>query len=319
MAAKLMAVIIGKICMRLFSRQARALLVIAVYALSTSVLFAATPPDVQFQVSPEWLNDHRADEHVRILDLREKDDYRMGHIEGAVSLPVEHLFSNDKGKQYIASLDRIRTAFSGAGIDGGMLVVVYDAGELLKSTRAFWVFEVYGHSRVVVLDGGFKSWMEKRLSISTKNVVPQPRAFVPKVTRDRLATKLTTRLSIAQPNAVIIDARDPDQYAGEKSLAVRSGHIPSAINIPGMQIIDQSTGSANLKSIDELKAVYKSIDPSKTVVTYCNDGVRASATYFALRRLGYNVANYDGAWLEWGNDPVLPISVADAPPAASTR
>jgi thiosulfate/3-mercaptopyruvate sulfurtransferase len=93
-------------------------------------------------------------------------------------------------------------------------------------------------------------------------------------------------------------------------LTSRSGHIRSAINIPGLDVFDSSNDDRHLKSIDQLRALYANIDPSKSVVTYCNDGVRASATYFVLRRLGYNVANYDGAWLEWGNDTSLPI---DAP------
>lgn len=274
---------------------------------SAPVLCASAPPEAEFQVSAEWLNAHRQNELVRVLDLRTEDDYRLGHIDGAVSLPIERLFSNDKGKQYIASLDRIRTAFSGAGVDSNVLAVVYDAGELVKSTRAFWVLEVYGHQHVVVLDGGFKGWMEKRLPVSIKDTNPLPRAFVPMVTPNRLATKLTTRLAIGQPNTVIIDVRDSDQFSGANTDAARAGHIPSAVSIPGTEVFEQADGTVRLKPLDQLKTLYKSIDPGKSVITYCNDGVRASATYFALRRLGYNVANYDGAWLDWGNDASLPI------------
>lgn len=295
--------------MCLFARLSRTLLcMIAASGLSISTLHASNPPDVQFQVSSEWLNAHRQDAQVRILDLRSEVDYQLGHIEGAVSLPVERLFSNDKGKHYIASLDRIRTAFGGAGISSDTLVVVYDAGELVSSTRAFWVLEVYGHTRVVVLDDGFKGWMEKQLPISIQQTIPPARAFVPRVTPNRLATKLTTRLAINRPKTVILDVRDSDQYAGEKSVAPRSGHIPSAINIPGTRIFEASNSGLHLKSIDQLRVLYNKVDPANTVITYCNDGVCASATYFALRRLGYNVANYDGAWMEWGGDNSLPIA-----------
>lgn len=295
--------------MCLFARLHRITLGMIVAAgWSISTLHASSPPDVQFQVTSEWLNAHRQDAQVRILDLRSEDDYRLSHIDGAVSLPVERLFSNDKGKHYIASLDRIRTAFGGAGIGSDTLVVVYDAGELVNSTRAFWVLEVYGHTRVVVLDDGFKGWMEKQLPTSIQETIPPPRAFVPRVTSNRLATKLTTRLAINRPKTVILDVRDYDQYAGEKSVAPRSGHIPSAINIPGTGIFETSNGGLRLKSIDQLRLLYNQINPANTVITYCNDGVRASATYFALRRLGYNVANYDGAWIEWGGDLSLPAA-----------
>ncbi len=294
--------------MSLFSYSFKTVL-FAMIALGSSapVLGASAPPEVKFEVSPEWLNTHRNDAQLRILDLRTEDEYRLGHIEGAVNLPVERLFSTDKGKQYIASLNHIRTAFSGAGVDSSILAVVYDAGELVKSTRAFWVLEVYGHTRVVVLDGGYKGWTEKHLPVSTKDTIPPPRAFVPMVTPNRLATKLTTRLAMSQPNTVIVDVRDRDQYTGTSSVAARAGHIPNAVSIPSTDVFDQSDGITHIKPIDQLKTLYKSIDRNKSVITYCNDGVRASAIYFSLRRLGYNVANYDGAWLEWGNDMSLPI------------
>lgn len=304
--------------MGLFSHSSRfALTALFAFGFCAPAFCTSAAPEVEFEVSPEWLNTHRNDELVRILDLRSEDDYRVGHIDGAVSLPIERLFSNDKGKQYIASLDRIRTAFSGAGVDSNVLAVVYDGGELVKSTRAFWVLEVYGHKRVVVLDGGFKGWADKRLPISIKDTIPRARTFVPMVTPNRLATKLTTRLAMNQTNTVIVDVRDSDQYTGEKSVATRAGHIPSAINIPGSAVFNSSNGDLHLKPIEELRPLYKSIDPGKSVITYCNDGVRASATYFALRRLGYNVANYDGAWLDWGNDRSLPIiEPANGTPAA---
>lgn len=295
--------------MCLFLRLSRTTLsMIIMFGSSLSTLYASNPPEVQFQVTSEWLNAHRQDAQVRILDLRSDGDYRLGHIDGAVSLPIERLFSNDKGKHYIASLDRIRTAFGGAGIGADTLVVVYDAGELVSSARAFWVLEVYGHTRVVVLEDGFNGWAEKQLPISIQETIAQPQAFVPRVTPNRLATKLTTRLAINRPQTVIVDVRDRDQYSGEKSLAPRSGHIPSAINIPGTGSFDSSSGDLRLKSMAELRALYKQINPASSVITYCNDGVRASVAYFALRRLGYNVANYDGAWLEWGSDLALPIA-----------
>jgi len=290
-----------------------------ILGLYAAASFAADPSDVRFQVSTEWLNSHRTEEKVRILDLRPATDYQQSHIDGAVSLPIENLFSSDKGKHYIATLDRIRSAFGGAGIDSDVLAVIYDGGELVNATRAFWVFEVYGHSRVVVLDGGFTAWVDTHLPVSSKETIASPRAFVPRIAPNRLATKLTTRLAIDRPNTVIVDVRDSDQYLGEKSVAPRAGHIPSAINISGKDIYDESDGARRLKPIGELAALYKNINPNTAVVTYCNDGVRASATYFVLRRLGYNVANYDGAWLEWGNDASLPISTQASSVPTVTR
>ena len=263
--------------------------------------------DVQFLVTPEWLNAHRGNEQVRVLDIRTAADYGAGHIDGAVNLPIDQLFLNDNGRRFIAPLAQIKNAFSTAGIDDQTLVAVYDAGEFLSAARVFWVFEVYGHARVVALDGGYAGWTQLQLPVSTHDLVPVPRNFVPTVTPNRLATKLTTRLAINQSNTVIIDARESADYRGEKSTAQRFGHIPSATNVPVKEVFELVNGVKHLKSIEQLKQSYREIDPDKHVITYCNNGSASAGTYFNLRRMGIDVANYDGSWMEWGNDTALPI------------
>lgn len=283
---------------------------IAVYvvALLSTPLMAADRTDAQFLVTTDWLQKHQADAHVRLLDMRPEADYQKGHIAGAANLPVGRLFRIDETKHYLAPIAKIQEAFSAAGIDNQTLVVVYDAGDLMTSSRAFWVMEVYGHERVVILDGGFAAWTQGGLAISTNTFIPEPRKFLPTVTPRRLATKLTTRLAVDQPAAVILDARESPDYRGEKSVAQRFGHIPNAINLPAKGHFDVVNGVKRLQSDDKLAAYYKEIDVNQKVVTYCNIGVQSSSTYFVLRKLGYDVANYDGSWTEWANDKALPIT-----------
>ncbi len=280
----------------------------------------AAEPEQRFLASTEWVASHRSDADVRVLDLRSEHDYLVNHIEGAVNLPIDRLFINENGKRYIGRLPQVQAAFSAAGIDKDTQVVVYDNGDFLSSARAFWVFEAFGHSRVTALDGGFKAWQQMNLPVSNQVITPSPRNFIPSVAADRLATKLSTRLAVDSRGTTIIDARDAPEYRGEKSLAQRFGHIPSAVNIPAMNHFDTRNGIRYLKSTDELAAVFKSVDHSQKVVTYCNTGVLSATTYFVLRQLGYDVANYDGSWVEWGNDTSLPITApqADAPGAPNT-
>lgn len=280
---------------------------VLVLGLFAPALSVADALDVQFSVSSEWLNANRSNERVRVLDVRKEADYAAGHVDGAVNLPIDRLFLNDNGKKLIAPLAQVQKAFSAAGVDDKSLVVVYDAGEFLNAARAFWVFEVYGHARVVALDGGYAGWAQLKLPVSTTDSVPAARNFVPTVTPNRLATKLTTRLAIDQRNTVIIDARDIPDYRGEKSIAQRFGHIPSATNIPVMDDFEIVNGIKRLKPVAQLQQRYREIDPGKRVITYCNMGVMSAGTYFSLRRMGVDVANYDGSWVEWGNDNALPI------------
>jgi thiosulfate/3-mercaptopyruvate sulfurtransferase len=133
-----------------------------------------------------------------------------------------------------------------------------------------------------------------------------------------LRARLADVLAAAQGNgggAKLVDIRSADEYtgkvfapAGVPELAVRAGHVPTAVNVPWGQAV-QADGT--FKSADELRKVYGAVgvDGSKPVITYCRIGERSSHTWFALKKiLGYEVRNYDGSWTEYGNAVGVPIS-----------
>jgi len=59
--------------------------------------------------------------------------------------------------------------------------------------------------------------------------------------------------------------------------------------------------------MEDLKALYASLPATTPLITYCNTGTHASVSYLALRALGREVAVYDGGWVEWSKNPLLPI------------
>lgn len=286
---------------------AQVLVTVAMSAPVSSALAANSPDAIDTLVNAEWLAAHLNDSQLRVLDVRAPDEYRAGHIPGAVNLPVEKLFVQDKEMRFVAPVARVQQVLKQAGVGNTSRVVVYDSGKFVPSTRAFWVLEVYGHSRVAVLDGGLGGWVKSGHKISDQPVAPAPGEFVPTVTPDRLATKLLTRLALNRSDTVIIDARPKPEYLGEVSRAARYGHIPSAISLPGMEQFNVDGDIRYLKPAGELKGLFRGVGPGKKVITYCNNGLMSASTYFVLRRLGYDVSNYDGSWLEWGNDLALPI------------
>ena len=292
--------------------------ILAVAFWCAPLIASAESTAVHFEVGVDWLHAHRNDPNLRILDLRSEADYAKSHIEGAVNVPILRLFRVEGTSNYVAPVAQVQDVLGAAGIDNKTLVAVYDAGEFVNASRAFWVLEVYGHDRVVVLDGGYAAWMQGGQAVSNVPYVPERRAFVPTVSPNRLATKLATRLAVDRPASVIVDARENTDYRGEKSAAKRFGHIQSAVNIPAKGHFDVVNGVKQLQSKDKLAAYYKDLDRNKKIITYCNIGMQSSSTYFVLRKLGYDVANYDGSWTEWGNDQALPIVQPAQPPAASS-
>jgi thiosulfate/3-mercaptopyruvate sulfurtransferase len=253
------------------------------------------------------LNDNLGRNDLVVIDARSPMHYKNGHIPHAVNLPVDMTFDRKPNDDRVASIQRIQSLIAAAGITADMTLVIYDDGRYIDSARLFWVLETYGHKAVHVLNGGMDAWISSGFPVSLQARQLPPSKFVPTIVPERLATKLKTRLALDNPAFAIIDARSEEEYAGKKSIAVRNGHIPKAINIPWNSNFTRDNGVLYLKSEHELSKLYAAIDKDNKVITYCNKGKQSALIYFVMRNLGYDVSVYDGSWYEWGNDTNMPI------------
>ncbi len=258
-------------------------------------------------VDTDWMQSHLHDEDIVIVDARTEKQYLQGHILSAVNIPVMKTYNPVYPKDRVANLPYIRELFRRAGIRDDQTIIVYDNTEYKDAGRVFWVFEVYGHKNVKLLNGGFVLWQKKNLPVSREMVEVSPSEYVPMIEPDRLITRLDMRLAIEDDSKVIVDARSHDEYIGKQSEASRFGHIPHAKSIPSDVNFDMVDGVKMLKPVSELRKIYSNLADDKKIYTYCNKGKDSSLTYALLRQLGYNTAHYDGSWFEWGNDTTLPI------------
>jgi len=246
---------------------------------------------------------------VIVVDARPEKEYQQGHIDNAINIPVKKTYSETTPKDRVGSVEQIQRIFGQAGISNNTHVVIYDDGTFINAARLMWVFEVYGHTRVSVLNIGLPGWIAAGYKTSTSNTSLAAKQFLAVVKTSRLSTKFSTMLALNNNEKIIIDARSEDEYLGKTSKSHRHGHIPNSISLPWTVNIDKE--SNQLKSIAELKKIYAHVNKDKNVITYCNKGRQSSLTYLALRRLGYSVSHYDGSWYEWGNDASLPITVIE--------
>ncbi len=274
--------------------------------LFSSLFFSLQADTTPAIVSTKWLSERIDKPNIVVVDLREESAYKTGHIEGAVSMPVmKTLFV---GEHMMPGLNELKELFSNAGIDNKSQVVVYDDGTFMWAARLYWVLEVMGHKEVGLLEVGYGGWKNSDLPVSTAVVIPKRKEFVPRVDNSKLETKLSTLMGIGKKT--IIDGRKNPHYTGEKSLAKRFGHIPTAQNYACTQNYEVSASGNKMRDLKELELLYKDIPKDKEIILYCDGGAEAALNYIVLQELGYKAAVYDGSWFEWGNDDDVPVSVS---------
>jgi thiosulfate/3-mercaptopyruvate sulfurtransferase len=254
-------------------------------------------------------------EPFRLIDVRPDIFlYLAGHLPDAVFLHRESLRAAESGLPTgLLSPDWYGRLFSRIGIRWDRPVVVYSAGESLNIDATFliWLLTGQGHPQVYLLDGGYAKWTLEGRSIARRyprfEPAPAPSApFTP--ARAELAD---VRRSLAAGEPLLVDARPPDQYAGDAGAQMRRGHIPGAVSHHWEDDLEFRRGAVVWKSKAELGRAYarQGITPERDIIVYCNTSTEASHIFFALRHLlGYpKVRIYVGSWNEWAENEELPV------------
>ncbi|HUI72744.1 MAG TPA: sulfurtransferase, partial [Spirochaetia bacterium] len=206
----------------------------------------------------------------------------------------------------------------GAGISPKDTVVLYGDNNNWFAAYGFWLFKIYGHEDVRLMNGGRQKWLnESDKPFTTDKPSPTPVSYSAKAPNEALRARLSEVMKISgKPNPNLVDVRSPDEYTGKiiappgmTETAQRAGHVPGAASVPWSSAVDKD---GRFKSAEDLKEIYLNkakIDPKKPVIAYCRIGERSSHTWFVLKYLlGIaSVKNYDGSWTEYGNVVGAPI------------
>ncbi len=247
-----------------------------------------------------------------VWDSRDADDYAAGHIPGAVNFGAAGDLFRDANREDPPSAAAAAQLFGNAGIDIlGKEVVVYGGKGDPFAYFAARMVEYYGGKHGKVFHGGLDDWKAAGKSLST-----QPTRLAPvklTLSAERVGTLWTQDLieRVKAGGAQIVDVRTPKEYSGDDIRAIRGGHVAGAVSIPyETNWVDPATPAKlasrqvstkdgmSLKPVDQLKALYGKLDPSKETVVYCQSGVRASETAVVLRDLGFsNVKVFEPSWL----------------------
>lgn len=264
--------------------------------------------DNPFLVSTEWLQDHLGDPQVVVVEVGARDDFERNHIPGARFIERQDLVAECDGlADELVPDERLVQTFVRAGVGETRKIVLYSRDPLL-ATRAWFTLDYLGHgSRAVVLDGGYEKWRLEDRAMTNVAGFTSPAPFAADVrpaSLIRLAElrDLVHRRATLPAQLAVIDARPARAFRGDRGTESnrRAGHLPDAVSVPWTANL-VSTDPPVYRPLAQLREIYASagIDRDALVVTYCRTGMEASMTYFVLRSLGYDVALYDGSFVEW--------------------
>ena len=244
---------------------------------------------------------------IIIIDARSFSEYKNGHIPGAVNIDLFQLHWFDTSKRGIKDFNRqTRILLSNIGIQRESEIIFYDGVSGISAARGVWLLLYFSHKMVKMLDGGFEGWKRAGHPIEIKSNPLIHSKFKGKIDKNIISTAEEVKKSIKNKKAVILDARSKEEFNGSDVRAVRTGHIPSAVNIDWQNNIHNSV----FKRREKLSKIYSKIPKNSKIITYCQGGYRAANAFVVLKLLDYNnVKMYLGSWGEWGNRLDLPMEV----------
>ena len=229
---------------------------------------------------------------ARYADLNRDLSAPIGPRTGRHPLPAPYVFARRLGE---------------LGIRNDSQVVAYDEANGSFAARLWWMLRWVGHGAVAVLDGGFNAWTARGGALQSGEAEVAEQAFTPRIGAQAVVTTAEIEL---EPNALIVDARAADRYAGSvEPIDPVAGHVPGAVNHPftaNLDVDGRFLPAAELKRrwLERLAG-----RNAKDVVAMCGSGVTACHNLLSLEVAGLSGARlYAGSWSEWIRDPGRPVA-----------
>ena len=256
-------------------------------------------------------------EDVQVLDcswylpsqqINTKQEFLNKHIAGAQFFHIDEVCDMQSELPHMLPTPaEFSDAVTALGLDNNTDVIVYDSAGLFSAARVWWMFRVFGHQRVRVLDGGLPAWVESGGNVydSRTDPIDRPMAnrFEAKLISEAVVNKSQVQENCLQPQALVLDARSNDRFLGkapEPREGLPSGHMPHSVSMPFNELLIDG----RLRPVEQLRNILamRGVNNETKVITSCGSGVTAAIITLALAEAGYGLQQlYDGSWTEWAS------------------
>jgi thiosulfate/3-mercaptopyruvate sulfurtransferase len=273
-------------------------------------------------VTTAWLAENLDTPGLAIVESNEDILlYDTGHIPGAIKVDWHTELNDPVVRDYVDG-EAFAALMSRKGISRDDTIVLYGDKSNWWAAYALWVFTLFGHRDVRLLDGGRDAWIAQDRGL-TREVATRATTEYPVVERNDSDIRAYKDEVLPHLGKPLIDVRSPEEYTGERTHmpaypeegALRGGHIPTAKSIPWARAANDNGTFRSHEELHDLYVTQQGFDPGAEVITYCRIGERSSHTWFVMKYLlGFDsVKNYDGSWTEWGSAVRVPIQTGNIP------
>jgi len=244
----------------------------------------------------------KANKSLVVMDVNGADIYAQQHIQGAVNLPHKDLYKAGPVEGQIKPVEELAAILGKKGVSNTSRIILYDEGSNRYNSRVWWILKSIGATNVSILHFNMDQFAAARIPLTSTSSSLKSTTFT--VTESSYKALTMADVQKLAESTLLLDAREKDEFAGADAAKKSKGHIPGAVWMNFKEVL---TATGAYKSKDEIiaAAAKYGATPEKSVVVYCNSGIKAAVLYIALKEIAgfQHVGNYVGSYADWSSAP----------------